>query len=197
MSRNFKIFFLVFLIIGISGCAVGPDFQKPVVTSPAEFRFDYAREDTTEILSWWELFNDPVLDTLIKIALVENKDVRIAAARIEEAMAGMKYNRSFMWPYIGYEGNISSGNLNTVLSNKGTDYFTNFYAAPVLSWELDFWGKYRRLTESAREEMFATEFSHRSIMISLISDVASLYFQLLDFDNRLEISKSTLLVRQE
>jgi multidrug efflux system outer membrane protein len=197
MSRQLKIFLPALLIIGMYGCAVGPDFVKPVVTTPAEFRFDLSGEDTTALLSWWELFNDPVLDTLVKTALRENRDARIAAARIEEARATMRYNKSTMWPYIGYEGNISSGNLNTVLSSGNTDYFTNYYAAPVLSWELDFWGKYRRLTESSRAEMIAAEYSQRSIMISLISDVASLYFQLLDFDNRLEISKNTLIIRQE
>ena len=198
MSRHFKSILLALLIIGISGCAVGPNFQKPVVNSPAEFRFDLTGEDTTEILSWWELFNDPVLDTLVKIALKENRDVRIAASRIEEARANMRFNKASMWPYIGYEGNISSGNLNNVLTPPGnTDYFTNYYAAPVLSWEIDIWGKYRRLTESAREEMFALEYSQRGIMISLISEVASVYFQMLDFDNRLEISRSTLVSRQE
>jgi outer membrane protein, multidrug efflux system len=198
MSRQTKLIVPALFIIGFSGCAVGPNFQKPVVNSPKEFRFDLVEEDTTQILSWWDLFNDPVLDTLIKIALRENRDVRIAAARIEEARANMRFNKASQWPYIGYEGNISSGNLSNVLTPPGnTDYFTNYYAAPVLSWEIDIWGKYRRLTESSREEMFALEYNQRGIMISLISEVASVYFQLLDFDNRLEISKSTLISRQD
>jgi multidrug efflux system outer membrane protein len=197
MSRYLKIILLALLITGLSGCAVGPNFQKPVVTSPAEFRFDLTGVDTAEVLSWWELFNDPVLDTLIWISLEDNKDVRIAAARIEEARANMRFSKSYMWPYIGYEGNIFSGNVNNVLITGNTDHNTNYYAAPVLSWELDFWGKYRRLTESSREEMFALEYSHRSIMISLIAEVASVYFQMIDFDNRLEISRSTLVSRQE
>ena len=207
MSRHLKIIILASLILALSGCAIGPDFQKPVVNAPKEFRFDYVKEDTAAILSWWELFNDPILDTLVKIALKENRDVRTAALRIDEARASMKYNRSFMWPYLGYEGNISSGNLNSVLTPPGKDqdgntiYYnktsTYYYGAPVLSWEIGFWGKYRRLTESAREDMFAQEATHRSIMISLISEVASVYFQLLDYDNRLEISRSTLVSRQE
>jgi outer membrane protein, multidrug efflux system len=197
MTRHFKIILLIVLIVSFSGCAVGPDFQKPNVTAPAKFRFDYSNVDTTEILCWWNLFNDPNLDTLVKIALKENKDVRIAAARIEEARANVGYNRADMWPKIGYEGNISSGNLTTVLNNKGTDYFTTWYAAPVLSWEIDFWGKYRRSTESAKADLLASEFSQRSIMISLISNVANYYFQLLDYDSRLEISKSTLVTRRE
>lgn len=197
MTRHLKIFFLALLIVGMSGCAVGPNFQKPVVNSPAEFRFDYSGIDTTEILSWWELFNDPVLDSMIRIALVENRDARIAASRIEEARAAWKYNRADNFPKLGYEGNIQGGNINSVLLAGNTNTISNYYAAPVLSWEIDIWGKYRRATESARAEMMATEYAQRGILISLISDVSSLYFQLLDYDNRLEISRSTLVTRKE
>lgn len=197
MTRHSKFIFLALLIITLTGCAVGPNFQKPVVNSPAEFRFDYSGEDTTAIVSWWELFDDPVLDTLVRTALKENRNVRIAAARIEEARAAVGYNKADMWPRIGYEGNITGGNLNPVLSTGNTGHTANYYAAPVLSWELDFWGKYRRATESARAELYASEYGHRSIMITLISDVATLYFQLLDYDNRLEISRNTLETRRE
>jgi outer membrane protein, multidrug efflux system len=200
MFRHLKIVFLILFISVVSGCAIGPDFQKPVVNSPSEFRFDLSGKDTTEILCWWELFNDPILDSLIRTALAENRDVRIAAARIEEARANMKFNKSNMWPYIGYEGNIYSGNIDRVMTpppNNSTSYITNYYAAPVLSWEIGFWGKYRRLTESSFEQMMALENNRRGIMISLISEVASTYFQLLDFDNRLQISKNTLIIRQE
>jgi multidrug efflux system outer membrane protein len=196
MTRLFKILFLALLILSITGCAVGPNFVKPVVTSPEKFRFNYTGEDTAYTLSWWELFNDPVLDTLIVTAFKDNRDVRIAAARIEEAYAAMKYSWADNWPKIGYEGNIQGGNINPILSTGNTGTLSNYYAAPILSWELDFWGKYRRATESARAEMFATEYAHRSILISLISEVTSLYFQLLDYDNRLEISKNTLVTRQ-
>jgi outer membrane protein, multidrug efflux system len=197
MSRLYKILFLALLVFSIAGCAVGPNFVKPVVQSPDKFRFTYTGDDTAYALSWWELFNDPVLDSLVRTALRENRDVRIAAARIEESYAAMKYNWADNFPRIGYEGNIQGGNLSPVLLNGSTNVISNYYAAPVLSWEIDFWGKYRRATESARAEMFATEYAHRSIMISLISEVASLYFQLLDYDNRLEISRNTLIVRQE
>jgi len=196
MTRLLKILFLALFVISITGCAVGPNFVKPVVTSPEKFRFNYTGEDTAYTLSWWELFNDPVLDSLVRTALRDNRDVRIAAARIEEAFAAMKYNWADNFPRIGYEGNIQGGNLSPVLINGSTSVVSNYYAAPVLSWEIDFWGKYRRATESARAEMFATEYAHRSIMISLISQVTSLYFQLLDYDNRLDISRSTLALRQ-
>jgi len=201
MSRHLKIITALLIAAGISGCAVvGPDYQKPVVTSPSQFRFDLSGEDSTDILCWWELFNDPALDSLVKIALKENRDVRIAASRIEEARANMRFNKSFMWPYLGYEGNITSGNINSVMTplpNNSTKTISNYYVAPVLSWEIGFWGKYRRATESAQAEMMAMEYARRSTMISLISDVAYYYFQLLDYKNRLEISRSTLETRRE
>jgi multidrug efflux system outer membrane protein len=197
MSRHLKIFLLALVIIGFSGCAVGPNFQKPVTNSPKEFRFDPGSADTFLTLSWWELFNDTVLDTLIRTALRENYDVRIAAARIEEARASMRYTHADVFPRLGYEGYIQGGNLNSVLQSGSTDVVSNYYAAPVLSWEIDIWGKYRRATESARAEMLATEYMYRGVMISLIADVTTVYFQMLDYDNRLNISKSTLVTRQE
>lgn len=197
MARQLNTFALLLLILFITGCAVGPNFQKPVVKSPEKFRFSESVDDSVQALSWWELFRDPVLDTLIQTALKQNKDVRIAAARIEEARASMRMTRSGQWPMLNYEGYLQSGNLNNVLSTGKTDHFSNYYAAPSLSWEIDIWGKYRRATESARAELMATEFAHRGIMISLVAEVAGLYFQLLDFHNRLEISRNTLIIRQE
>jgi multidrug efflux system outer membrane protein len=201
MFRHLNISLLILIFTVISGCAVvGPDFQKPVVNSPSEFRFDINGEDSTGILCWWELFNDPALDSLISVALRENLDVRIAASRIEESRAFMRYNKSFMWPYFGYEGNITSGTINSVMTpppNNSTKTISNYYAAPVMSWEIGFWGKYRRSTESAQAEMLAMEHAQRSTMISLISDVAYYYFELLDYDNRLAISRNTLETRRE
>ena len=197
MAKYLKIFLFSSLVLLITSCAIGPDFQKPAVNAPSEFRFDNVRDDSAEILSWWELFNDPILDSLVKTALRENRDVKIAAARIEQARANMRFNKANMWPYLGYEGNFTAGNINSVLNGLGNRDYETYYAAPVLSWEIGFWGKYRRLTESAQEEMFALEYNQRGILISLISEVASVYFQLLDYDNRLEISKNTLISRQE
>jgi multidrug efflux system outer membrane protein len=175
---------------------VGPNFQKPVVNAPEKYRFDYSGEDSAAIMEWWTLFHDPVLDSLISTAIRENRDVKVAASRIEEARYSVKYNAADMWPRFGYEGNLTWGNLNPILSSGSTGSVGNYYAAPYLSWEIDIWGKYRRATESARDEMFASEFAHRGIIISLISEVAKNYFELLDFQNRLEITRNTLKTRQ-
>ena len=189
---------VILLITVLSGCMVGPKYQKPVVQTPGHFNYyDTIRQDSALNLEWWTLFQDPQLDTLIRIALSENRDVRLAAARIEEARAAVGYNRADMWPVIGYEANIQGGNLNPVLSSGSTANHNTYYAAPFLSWEIDFWGKYRSATEAARANLLATEYGYRSVMISLIAGVTSTYYQLLDFDNQLAISRQTLESRKE
>jgi len=196
MKRN--IIYSIFLILVISSCKVGPNYQRPVVTSPTSFRFDSisTQEDTVINLKWWELFNNPELKALIDTALKYNPDVLIAASRIEEARAVVGYNKADQWPSIGYDGSGARQQMN--IPGLGIDGpFNNFSGAANLAWELDFWGKYRRSTEAARAEMLATDFGHRAIQVSLISSVASTYFLLLDYDSRLETSKKTLESRGE
>lgn len=189
---------VILLITVLSGCMVGPKYQKPVVQTPGYFTYyDTTLQDSALNLEWWTLFQDPRLDTLIRTALAENRDVRLAAARIEEARAAVGYNRADMWPYLGYEGNIQGGNLNPVLSTGSTTNHNTYYAAPFLSWEIDFWGKYRSATEAAKANLLATEYGYRSVMISLIAAVTSTYYQLLDYDNQLAISRQTLESRKE
>lgn len=197
--KKYSVHLAVILLTAVmSGCMVGPKYQKPVVQTPEYFTYyDSTLQDSALNLEWWTLFRDPQLDTLIRMALAENRDVRRAAARVEEARAAVGYTKADMWPTIGYEGNIQGGNLNPVLNSGNTDTKSSYYAAPFLSWEIDFWGKYRSATEAARADLLGTEYGYRSVMISLISAVASTYYQLLDFDNQLEISRQTLESRKE
>ncbi|PLX08387.1 MAG: transporter [Marinilabiliales bacterium] len=180
-------------ILFIAGCALGPDFQRPAYTGNDIFRFDSTATDTVVNLKWWELFNDPELDTLIKTALENNKDVLIAAARIEAARANFGYTKADQFPSLGFSatgagGNFGGGNL---LAND----ISSFSAYPEMSWEIGFWGKYRRLNESARAELIASEFGKRTVQISIISAVASTYYTLLEFREKLEISRKTLASR--
>lgn len=191
MRKIYPILILL-LILGVSGCKVGPNFVRPDYKSSNVFRFDTATTDTIVNLKWWKLFNDPVLDTLIKIALEENKDVLVAAARIEAARATVGYNKADMFPTINVAAGASRGNFSGA---KFDNTSNNFYAYPELIWEIDFWGKYRRLTEEARAELLASEYSMRVIQMSLISSVASTYFQLLDNKSKLQISRNTLASR--
>ncbi len=180
-------------IIYFSGCKLGPDFQRAEYNGPDSFRFDTINTDTIVNLLWWELFNDTILDTLIKSALAENKDVLIAAARIEAAKANLGFTKAGQWPSFGYSGSAGGGNFagGMLMSSNNS----NLSAYPEMYWEIGFWGKYRRLNESARAELVASEYGMRTVQISLISAVASTYFTLLEYEAKLDISKKTLASR--
>ncbi len=191
-----KIYFILILgiTVYISGCKLGPDFQKPEYQTPETFRFDTTTTDTVVNLRWWQLFNDPVLDTLIKTALAENRDVMIAAARVQTAMANLGYTKAEQWPVFGMNISANGGNYTGFLDNKNS---STFAAYPQMSWEIGFWGKYRRLNEAARAELLASEYGKRTVQLGLITAVASTYFQLLDNKSKLEISESTLKSRKK
>lgn len=195
---NHRIIYTIIVLVILASCKVGPKYHQPVVDSPNLFRFDSVSTaaDTVINLKWWELFGDEGLKQLIDTALVYNQDVLIAASRIEEARAVLGYNRADLWPSLGYDG--TAGRSKTNIPSIGvTDPFSNFQGAATLAWELDFWGKFRRSTEASRAELLASEYGMRSVQVSLISDIAAVYFLLLDYDARLNISRKTLNSRKE
>jgi multidrug efflux system outer membrane protein len=181
---------MLIIVLTFTGCAVGPDFKKPVVETPHNFRFSDSESKEAVNLKWWELFDDPVLYSLVVMALNDNKDLMIAASRIEEARAALGFTKADQYPRLDLEGGARIGNFTGVSRSSTTD--KSAYIAPVLSWEIDFWGKYRRATEAAISELMASEYSLRTVQISLISEVVSTYFLLLDYHQRLEISEQTL-----
>ena len=195
---NHKIIYTIIVLVILASCKVGPNYKQPVVDSPDLFRFDSVSTaaDTVINLKWWELFGDEGLKQLIDTALVYNQDVLMAASRIEEARAVLGYNRADLWPSLGYDGTAGRSKMN-IPSIGVTDPFNNFQGAATLAWELDFWGKFRRSTEASRAELLASEYGMRSVQVSLISDIAAVYFLLLDYDARLNISRKTLNSRKE
>jgi outer membrane protein, multidrug efflux system len=200
MSRHmnkFSVAALLLLGVFLYSCAVGPDFQKPETQVPKYFtNYDSLAVDTLVNLKWWEIFNDPILDTLVITALKQNKNVNIAIARIEEARANLGFTEADIYPRFDIQGEAKRGNYAG--SGIQLDSETNgFFIAPVVNWEIDFWGKFRRANESAQAQYLASEFSLRKIQISLISEVVSTYFLLLDYRERLKISESTLESRME
>jgi len=184
---------LILIIVYLTGCKLGPDFQRPEYSGPSTFRYDSIKTDTVVNLRWWELFNDPVLDTLIKKALDNNKDVMIAAARVEAARATLGFTKADQWPAFSF--NVGAGSGNSIGTVQFDNVSNNFYAYPEMYWEIGFWGKYRRLNESARADLLASEYGLRTVQISLISAVASTYFSLLDNLKKLDISEKTLIAR--
>jgi multidrug efflux system outer membrane protein len=181
------------IVVSFTGCAVGPDFKKPVVETPDNFRFSDSKSKEVVNLNWWELFDDPVLYSLVVNALTNNKDLMIAASRIEEARAALGFTKADQYPRLDLEAGAATGNYLGISRSSTTDKYA--FIAPVLSWEIDFWGKYRRATEAARAELMASEYSLRTVQISLISEVVSTYFLLLDYHQRLKISEKTLVSR--
>lgn len=184
--------FIIVLITGFfSSCMMGPNFQKPELEIPGNYLGDAAQADSIN-LRWWEIFDDEVLDTMVKVALAHNLDVKMAVARIEQARAYWGMTKADIWPSIDIQAGAGRGNFGGGIKMETSN---QFYVTPGLSWELDFWGKYRRLSESAQADLLASEWGMRSTQISLISDVTSLYFQLLDYQKRLDIAEKTVELR--
>lgn len=185
---------IIGMLIQLSGCKLGPAYQRSTFDLSEGYRYDSIKTDTIINLKWWDMFNDPVLDTLIKVALNNNKDVLVAAARIEAARATVGYDRADQFPTINVAAGAGRGNFSGTKLNSPVN---NFYAYPELVWELDFWGKYRSATDAARAQLVGSQYGLRTIQMSLISAVTSTYFQLLDYKSKLEISYSTLESRAQ
>jgi len=196
-----KLAVLIMALTTVTGCTVGPDYVKPALDIPDDWR--YSIEDATGTVNtqWWEQFDDPVLDALIIEALVNNKDVRIAAARVEEFAARVDITRSGFYPQIGYDGAASrdSTSLDAAsgLPAGSSRINDNYLAALNVGWELDVWGRIRRATEASRAQLLAAEEVRRSVILTLVSAVASSYINLRNLDRQLEIARRTLQARGE
>lgn len=188
---------IIVLALGfmLTGCMVGPKLEKPVVETEDQFRFDSIAGDSMINLAWWELFSEPELDTLIYLALEHNRDVLIAMSRIEQAYAVLGVSKADLYPQFGYDVSGSYGDPSTAGTGTGPGGMVNI--TPNVYWELDFWGKVRRSNQAARAEIAASEEALRMVQIGLITAVADGYFQLLDFDQRLQISRRTWETRME
>jgi outer membrane protein, multidrug efflux system len=177
------------------GCAVGPTYQRPKVNVPAEYRGPDApgQQSSVADLPWWEVFKDERLKNLVQTALANNYDLRIAVTRIEQARQLAAQTRAQFFPFLNYNLNISDGkneSAGSIVPNEGQERGT-FVAALSAAWEADVWGRLRRENEAARAQYLATEEARRAVMLSLVSDVAQAYFELLDLDLQLDIAKQT------
>lgn len=183
-----------------SACTVGPNYQRPKVDAPASYRGATPEQTSGESLAdekWWTVFQDAQLQSLIRVALKQNYDVRVAATRVLQAQAQIVIARSNEFP------NVSAGPGITGTRFPGIPgVFSGYsYAADELSvsgtWNIDFWGRYRRATEAARAQLLAAEWAQRAVVSSLVENVATAYFQLREYDLELEIAKRTLAARQQ
>ena len=192
-------FWPVWLALSICGivlvsCSVGPNFHRPAVNSPTMYRSDEMSPNAPRVeMDWWQVYQDETLQALIREALTNNYDLRIAVARVEQARAAAMQARSQLVPSVNYQGVVSRGRndlFGQTFPNNGVVAST---ASATLNtfWEVDLWGRVRRLNESARAELLASEEGRRGVRLSLLSEVASTYFELLELDEEMEISGRT------
>lgn len=189
-------------LLWLGGCTtMGPDYQRPEIDTPQSWQIPVEKTAVIANESWWKLFEDPILDGLIQTALENNRDLRIAAARLREFAARVDIARSGFYPNVGYGAGASRiqtsrnalGGPPDGVSRTGSDYNLNV----GVGWELDLWGKIQRSSEAARADLLAAEHGRRALVLSLVSGVASAYIELLSLDQQLVIAQDTLKRRAE
>ena len=195
---------LFFFAVALAGCTVGPDYKRPTLEMPNTWRFEEAAAKDTANSAWWGQFDDPVLNELIQISLQENKDVRIAAARVEQFLGQYGTTRAAFFPqvYLGASASRQQASLITgpmPLENSGNAdrIYNNYEIYLNASWEIDFWGKIRRATEAARANLLGSEEARRAVVLTLVTSVAGSYVNLRDLDKQLEVAKQTAKVRED
>ena len=201
MKAAYRTLLLVTATAGLlHACKVGRDHTGMDMRAPQQFRDTVLAEDTTGLaglagnagLDWWLLFSDPVLDTLVNEALRNNRDLNAAVLRIDQAAAALAIRRADLAPKIGVQGEYTYGNYPILFNDEAR---TNVFGGGVVAWELDLWGRLRRLNEAARADLLGTQLAVRGLRIELVSAVASTYFQLLEYRTSLAISHETLALR--
>ena len=224
MIPTSKYRYLTFLVVvlamaGLFGCTVGPNYKRPTVDVPGAYRgiapdasdkaFEQSEQPQVQSQQpaqpsvqslgdekWWEVFQDPTLQELIRTALKNNYDVRIAATRVLQAQAQLGITRADQFPSVGAGGNIVSQQNPQVGPIPGYELTQGSLFASA-AWNPDFWGRYRRATESARANLLANEWAQKAVISSLVANVAASYFTLRQLDLQLEISKRTFADRRQ
>jgi outer membrane protein, multidrug efflux system len=176
----------------LAGCTVGPNYKRPAIDVPSTYRNADQTSSAPSLGSqkWWTVFQDAELQKLIRAALAQNYDVRIAASRILQAQQQVTLTRSQEFPQI----NGVAGGIGQKIPAFG---FAAFELQGAFSWNIDFWGQYRRATEAARASLLASDWNHDLVLSTVVQDVATAYFQLRELDLELDIAKSTLASRKE
>jgi len=176
------------------GLEVGPDYKRPEVTQPDAFRAQLGPSEAGSLADtpWWSVFNDEALQTLIATSLTNNYDLQLAAARVQQARALVGVAAAPLYPQIGYQVMAGREKAFVPLENtNGNITFNTFAGWLGVAWELDVWGRIRRSTEAARAELFGQKDVRRGVMLTLVSDVATQYFQLLEQDRELAIAQES------
>jgi multidrug efflux system outer membrane protein len=183
-------------VLLLAGCKIGPDYHRPAVVVHKAFLYEPAQAAAAANLDWWTQFNDPVLNQLIADGLANNKSIKIAAANVEQAGAALTSARSPLFPQLNYQvaaGKFRFSENSTTALPSNLSNPTNFYQVLAgASWEIDLWGRIRRLTEAAQANLLATEEARRGVILSLVASVASDYLNLRGLDEQLAMAERTL-----
>ena len=174
---------IVLIACPLAGCMVGPNYVRPTIEAPPAFRYEMAEARETANITWWTQFGDPVLDSLIDEALAHNLDVKIAAANVEQAAAVLTQTRASLYPQASYSGSVSG-----TRESERTGSVYSDQALAGASWEIDLWGRVRRLSEAARAQVLATDEGRLGVVLSLVAAVANDYLQLRALDEQLVIA---------
>jgi len=196
-----KIILSFFIALMLTSCMMGPNYKRPEVDTPQTWRFEDEKAKDVANTAWWEQFNDPALNDLINTALKENKDIKIAAARVEEFIGRYGTTRAALFPQIGAGAAYGRQRVSELTGpspladvpgpNQPNPTFNSSELFLNAAWEIDLWGKLRRATEAARAEMLSTEEARRSVILTLVTSVANSYINLRDFDKQLELTRQT------
>jgi multidrug efflux system outer membrane protein len=182
----------------LASCTVGPDYKRPEMDLPKDYGVTQSAAQLPQ--KWWSVFGDPVLDKFVEEALAANYDLKAAAARIENARGRLAIARAPLTPDVGIRGTVSRDRASALGAAQIPPDFLETQTHRLelaASWELDFWGKYRRGSEAARAELVATEAGAESVRLTLIGDVVRGYFALNALDRRLEVAQRTLAGREK
>ena len=198
MKKMRPLISVILASILIGGCTVGPNYHRPAVQTPTVYRdlreSPQAQEQAASFadLPWWQVFQDPQLQELIRTALKQNYDMQLATERINAERAQLSITRSQLFPQAQGSGNFTGGKDQNFQSKS------NFLALTAdAAFQLDLFGKLRRETEAARAQLLATEDAQRTVMLTLVSDVASDYFNLLQLDLELQITRDTAKTQED
>jgi len=193
---KYRFFLPVLCLILLGGCKIGPNYKRPDYNLGKNYRFVSVADSVSFAdTSWSYLFTDTILQNLINKGLRQNFDLIIAFEKINEARAAFKVTRADLYPSISAGG--IAGYYNEPSPTGGTMKYNNLAATGTLSWELDIWGKLRRAKEAARAQLMAQEAYAKSVRISLIAEIASGYYSLLEFQDELQITRENVRIRQE
>jgi multidrug efflux system outer membrane protein len=176
----------------LASCAMGPDYIRPHIETSDKYRMAQTEGQSIANLPWWELLHDDQLQQLIRLALAENKDLKQAVASVEELQARLAIARMDFLPKV--DGTANAPAFGTLGGFKIPGFPTpyNYFGQATLNWEIDIWGRIRRSNEAALADLMAREENRRAVILTLVSSVAQSYFDLLQFDMQLKITKNAL-----